>query len=212
MPDNLAPSLRVPDERSDETPTVEPAPQGQKQPVPTPEEIFRDYAPRIYHLARRMLGNEADAQDVTQEVFVQVMRKLPSFRGEAAFPTWLYRVAVNAALAFRRKRAVREEGRIQDPLEDFREDGTRLAPVRHWVHEPEQRVLERETQELIEEAIAALPEGYRDVYVLADIEEVPNAEIARMLELSLPAVKSRLHRARLLMREALAPHFEEVAA
>lgn len=84
--------------------------------VPTPRQVFDEYAPRIYHLARRMLGNEADAHDVTQEVFLQVMRKLPTFRGEAAFPTWLYRVAVNAALAFRRKRAVREEHRIHDPL------------------------------------------------------------------------------------------------
>jgi RNA polymerase sigma-70 factor (ECF subfamily) len=179
---------------------------------PTPEQVFVEYAPRIYHLARRMLGNEADAQDVTQEVFLQIMRKLPSFRGEAAFPTWLYRVAVNAALGFRRKRAVRVEHRIHDPLEDFREDGTHLAPVRRWVREPEKLVLERETHELIEAAIAKLPEIDRDVYVLADVEEVPNGEIADLLGLSIAAVKSRLHRARLLMRAALSPHFEEEEA
>lgn len=201
MPDNPAP--------------LENAANGTPQPhdsVPTPAEIYRDFAPRIYNLARRMLGNENDAQDVTQEVFVQVMRKLPSFRGEAAFPTWLYRVAVNAALAFRRKRAVREEHRLQSSIEDFCEHGARLTPVRHWVHEPEQPVLDRETHELIEEAIASLPEGYRDVFVLADVEELSNAEIAQMLDISLAAVKSRLHRARLLMRESLAPHFEEAAA
>lgn len=180
--------------------------------VPTPQQVFDEYAPRIYHLARRMLGNEADAQDVTQDVFLQVMRKLPSFRGEAAFPTWLYRVAVNAALAFRRKRAVREEHRVHDPLEDFREDGTHLKPVRHWVREPEKLALDREARELIESAIAKLPETYRDVYVLADVEELLNGEIAHVLGLSVVAVKSRLHRARLLMREVLSPYFDEVAA
>jgi RNA polymerase sigma-70 factor (ECF subfamily) len=180
--------------------------------LPAAEEIFREYAPRVYHLARRLLGNEADAQDATQDVFLQVVRKLESFRGEAAFPTWLYRVTVNTALAYRRKRAVREEHRLHDPLEDFREDGTHLMPVRRWIREPIQVAIDRETHELIEQAIAKLPETYRDVYVLADVEELPNAEIADMLGLGLPAVKSRLHRARLLMRKALARHFEEVAA
>src|SRR6476646_6185079 len=76
----------------------------------TPERVFRDYAPRVYNLARRMLGNDADAdaEDVTQDVLLQVVRKLDTFRGESAFPTWLHRVTVNAALAHRRKRAVRQ--------------------------------------------------------------------------------------------------------
>src|SRR5438309_11166656 len=93
-------------------------------PAPlTAEQVFREYAPRIYHLARRMLGNDADAEDVTQDVLLQVVRKLSTFRGESAFPTWLHRVTVNAALAFRRKRAVREEHRVHDPLGEFRDDG-----------------------------------------------------------------------------------------
>src|SRR5262249_2137327 len=172
--------------------------------------VFRDYAPRVYNLARRMLGNDADAEDVTQDVLLQVVRKLDTFRGESAFPTWLHRVTVNAALAHRRKRATRELHRLHDPLESFQENGRHMATVRRWSVRPEEEVLDRETQELIERAIARLPEIYRDVYVLADVEGLPNAEIADMLGLSLPAVKSRLHRARLLMRDALAPHFEEV--
>src|SRR5271166_1680793 len=75
------------------------------------EEVFREYAPRVYNLARRMLGSDADAEDVTQDVLLQVVRKLPSFRGESAFPTWLHRVTVNTAIAHRRKRAVRDEHR-----------------------------------------------------------------------------------------------------
>jgi RNA polymerase sigma-70 factor (ECF subfamily) len=89
----------------------------------TPDRVFRDYAPRVYNLARRMLGNDADAEDVTQDVLLQVVRKLDTFRGEAAFPTWLHRVTVNAALATRRKRARRDEGRVYDPLDAFSEDG-----------------------------------------------------------------------------------------
>jgi RNA polymerase sigma-70 factor, ECF subfamily len=178
---------------------------------PTPEEVVREYAPLVYNLARRMLGNAADAEDVTQDVFLQVLRKLPTFRGESAFPTWLYRVTVNSALAYRRKRSVREGRRVQEPLDEFQEDGSHRGPIRHWTRGPLQQILDRETHLLIEDAIARLPEGYRDVYVLADVEGLPNAEIGEMLRLSIPAVKSRLHRARLEMRRTLAPHFEEAA-
>src|SRR5713226_6452317 len=80
----------------------------------TPERVFRDYAPRVYNLARRMLGNDADAEDVTQDVLLQVVRRLDTFRGESAFPTWLHRVTVNAALAHRKKRARRAEHEIHD--------------------------------------------------------------------------------------------------
>jgi RNA polymerase sigma-70 factor (ECF subfamily) len=187
------------------------------QPVQTAtpasaEEVFRNYAPRIYNLARRMLGNDADAEDVTQDVLLQIVRKLGTFRGESAFPTWLHRITINAALAHRRKRSSREEHRVRDPVETLFEDGHHQTPIRRWSVRPEQAALDRETRQLIEQAIAQLPETYRDVYVLSDVENLPNAEIGDMLGLSLAAVKSRLHRARLLMRNTLAPHFEEVAA
>src|SRR5437588_11050875 len=116
---------------------------------PLPEELFRDYAPRIYHLTRRMLGNDADAEDVTQDVLLQVLRKLHTFRGESAFPTWLHRVTVNAALAHRRKRAAREEHRVHDPLEQFQDDGSHASPVRKWSARPETEALDRETRDLI---------------------------------------------------------------
>jgi RNA polymerase sigma-70 factor, ECF subfamily len=184
----------------------------QADSVLTPEEIFHQHAPRVYHLARRLLGNAADAEDVTQDVFVQVVRKLPTFRGEAAFSTWLYRVTVNAALAYRRKRGMRQMERLPEPLEDFGEDGKHRAPVRSWMKEPSQEALDQETHQQIEEAIAGLPEIYRGVYVLADVEELSAPGIAALLGLTVTAVKSRLHRARLLMRKALAPYFEEQAA
>ena len=183
------------------------------EPSLTAERVFREYAPRVYNLARRMLGNDADAEDVTQDVLLQVVRKLDTFRGESAFPTWLHRVTVNAALAHRRKRANRQARQTSEPLDSFLEDGHAAnGPMRPWSVSPDQPLLNAETQHLIERAIAGLPETYRDVYVLADVEGLPNAEIAEMLGLSVPAVKSRLHRARLMMRDTLAPHFEEVAS
>src|ERR1700687_6270976 len=96
------------------------------QPAPvgdplTAERVFEDYAPRIYSLARRMLNSDADAEHVTQDVLMQVVRKLDTFRGESAFPTWLHRVTVNAALSNRRKRAQRQKHQVHNPLETFLE-------------------------------------------------------------------------------------------
>src|SRR5579872_6438927 len=92
----------------------------ERPPDPAPhsaEEVFHEYAPRVYNLARRMLSSDADAEDVTQDVLLQVVRKLPTFRGESAFPTWLHRVTVNAALAHRRKRAVHQQHRTPGSLD-----------------------------------------------------------------------------------------------
>jgi RNA polymerase sigma-70 factor (ECF subfamily) len=179
----------------------------------SPEQVLHEYAPRVYALAYRLLGNAADAEDVTQEVFLQLLRKLDTFRGESSFSTWLYRVAVNAALGYRRKRAARQ-ARLDDGADPdaVPEDGTRPGPVRPWARSPEHLAEKEETHQLIESAIAELPEIYRDVFVLADVEQLPNPEIAGLLGLSVSAVKSRLHRARLLMRDALSPHFEEAPA
>jgi RNA polymerase sigma-70 factor (ECF subfamily) len=174
------------------------------QPPPTPlsaEQVYHDYAPRVFNMARRMVSNDVDAEDVTQDVLLQVVRKLPSFRGESAFPTWLHRVTVNAALSHRRRRAVRQEHGLAESLEAFGEDGPSQTTG------PDAQVLTHEIRTLIERAIESLPSAYRTVFVLADVEGLPNAAIAAQLDLSLPAIKSRLHRARLMMRDALAPYF-----
>ena len=182
-------------------------PTGTHPPV-TPEFVFREYAPRIYHIARRMLGNDADAEDVTQDVLVQVIRKLDTFRGDSQLSTWLHRVTVNAALAHRQKRANRQKRETNEAADEVLETAPASGPVKRWNVSPEEPVLAAEQQEVIEKAIAELPGPFREVYVLADVEGLPNNEIADMLGLSVPAVKSRLHRARLRMRDALAPHFE----
>jgi RNA polymerase sigma-70 factor, ECF subfamily len=172
----------------------------------TPELVYRKYAPRIYAIARRMLGNDADAEDVMQEVLLQVIRKLGTFRGDSQLGTWLHRVTVNAALAHRQKRANRQKHEVNEAIDEM-SPATPGASVNRG-GAPEEPVLAAEQHELIEKAIKTLPEPYRDVFVLADVEGLPNPEIADMLGLSVPAVKSRLHRARLWMRDALAPHFE----
>src|SRR5437773_9582094 len=111
---------------------------GQGSPAAlTPDQVFRDYAPRVYNLARRMLGNDADAEDVTQDVLLQVVRKLDTFRGEADIATWLHRVTVNAALAHRGKRARYQKHEIHDPLDNFSDGGFHTASVRPWTIEPD---------------------------------------------------------------------------
>lgn len=190
-------------------PDPTPAPTG---PPLTPELVFREYAPRIYHIARRMLGNDADAEDVTQDVLLQVIRKLDTFRGDAQIGTWLHRVTVNAALAHRQKRANRQKRETNEAADEVLELAPVGGPVKRWNTGPDDSALAAEQTAVIEKAIAQLPGGFRDVYVLADVEGLPNAEIADMLGLSVPAVKSRLHRARLRMRDTLAPHFEVEAA
>jgi RNA polymerase sigma-70 factor, ECF subfamily len=179
-----------------------------RQAPPTAEQIFREHAPRVYALAWRMLGNDTDAEDVTSEVLVQVVRKLGTFRGESALTTWLHRVTVNTALALRRQRAARRE------CQDAEAVGAILGarPGRPAPPDPVQQTLACELARLIEAATARLPALYRKVFVLADVEGLPNAAVGQRLGLSLPAVKSRLHRARLMMRQALAPHFGEPAA
>jgi RNA polymerase sigma-70 factor (ECF subfamily) len=179
---------------------------------PTAEQIYHAYAPRVYNMARRMVRTDADAEDVTQDVLLKVVRELPRFRGESALPTWLHRVTLNTAISHRRKRAVRDQRRSRDPFDVVLADEP--APESRWGGDwaPETPLVRRETRNLIERAIADLPPIYRTVFVLADMEELPNAVISQQLGLSLPAIKSRLHRARQLLREALAPHFQEISA
>lgn len=177
---------------------------------PTPlsaEQVYYDYAPRVYNMARRMVRTDVDAEDITQEVLLQVVRKLPTFRGDAAFPTWLHRVTVNAALSHRRRLAVRQEHGLTNSLEAYGQDEPFLGQHTGKILNPEEDALVHETRELIAQAMETLPSAYRSVFVLADIEGLSNADIATHLGMSLPAVKSRLHRARHMMRDALARHF-----
>ena len=173
------------------------------------EDVYREYGSRVYALAMRMLGNEADAEDITQEVLLQVVRRLDTFRGDCQLSTWLYRVTVNAVLALRRKRATARERLLGEDTADHLPAGL-SAPRR--VRRPDDEALGSELRGRLEGAIARLPDTYRDPFVLSDIEGLSNAEICELLGLSLPAVKSRLHRARQMLRDALRPYIGERCA
>ncbi|QDU24174.1 RNA polymerase sigma factor [Urbifossiella limnaea] len=171
------------------------------------EEIYHRYATRVYSLAMRMLRSEADAEDVTQDVLLQVIRRLDTFRGDSTFDTWLYRVTVNAVLVLRRKRASARERQFGEDASEtgHAETGRRGRPTAR----PEAEALDRERCRRVEAAIDQLPDGYRDPFILSDVQQLSNAEIGDILGLSIPAVKSRLHRARLMLRDALQDYFEE---
>ena len=178
----------------------------------TAEAIFHQYAGRISNLARRMLANDADVEDVTQDVLLKVVRKLDTFLGEADFATWLHRVTVNTALIHRRKCAPRRAREASASARHLEDTGRPVAFTSRWAAPPPSQVIGQETRALIARAVEGLPEKYREPFVLSDLEGLSNAEIGGLLGLSLPAVKSRLHRARLLLRDALKPDFEEFLA
>jgi RNA polymerase sigma-70 factor (ECF subfamily) len=156
-----------------------------------------------------MLGNDTDAEDVTQDVFLLVVRKLDTFRGEAELTTWLHRVTVNAALDHRRSAVWRRERPASATLDRLLAEGARAVPARAPQPGPERQALAREAQESIKEAVTSLPPSYRDVYVLAEVQRRAHAEVGALLGLPAATVKSRLHRARRRLRAALAAYFAE---
>jgi RNA polymerase sigma-70 factor (ECF subfamily) len=170
--------------------------------------MFHLHRARVYNLARRMLVNEADAEDVLQDVFLQVTRKVDTFRGNSDITTWLHRLTVNAARMHLRRAARREERPLGLPIDTVVNFAPPGSQSRLWRANPEKAALDRERGHLIETAIRTLPPIYHEVFVLADIEGLSNAAIGRLLGLRLPAVKSRLHRARMIVRSSLARYFE----
>jgi RNA polymerase sigma-70 factor (ECF subfamily) len=172
----------------------------------TAESVYRDHAPRITNVARRMLRNEADAEDVTQEVLLQVVRKLDTFRGDADLTTWLHRVTVNAALIHLRKRPQRLGGQPVVSLRQLRDEGHAAVGTPVAARTPERLAQDAEQRRLIELAIARLPERYRVAFLLANVEGLSHREIAVHLGLTAAAVKTRMHRARLLLRDDLAAY------
>jgi len=157
------------------------------------EEIFRLHHRRVFSICLRMIGNRAEAEDLTQDVFLQVFRKLGTFRGESAFTTWLHRLTVNQVLMHFRKNYVIKEELTED---GEMPGGTMFARNRF----NRSAVLDRLA---LDEAIVQLPHGYRTVFVLHDVEGLEHSEIASLLGCSVGTSKSQLHRARTKMRRLL---------
>lgn len=175
------------------------------------EELISRYEERVYNLAYRMVGNREDAEDVLQDTFLNVIRYLDRFQGRSSFSTWLYRVAANAALTRLRKQGkmVKSEDEFLDNVYAVQQAANAGAPLADWSNSPVQELLNEEAILQMNQAIAEMPEIYRAVFVLRDIEEMSTAEVADVLEISEAAVKSRLHRARIFLRNQLSMYYSE---
>lgn len=171
------------------------------------EELVRTYGGRLLAVTRRYLQSEDDARDAVQDAFLSAFRSLDRFEGQARLSTWLHRIAVNAALMKLRTRRRKPERSIEELLPGFLEDGHLAQQTAEWRSADFDDVAERrEIAELVRANIDRLPEGYRNVLMLRDIEEFNTEETAEAMGISTNAVKTRLHRARLALRELLEPH------
>ncbi len=169
------------------------------------EAIFRRFVAQVHRQVFKLIGNEAETEEVVQEVFLAVHQKIRTFRGDSAFSTWLYRLTMNVGLTRLRKRKRGKEVYLDDYLPRFQEDGHhQVRPVVNWGDELDLRLEKEELQRLIREALDQLPPVDKAVIVMSDLEGLSNREIGEGLALSIPAVKSRLHRARLFLRGRLA--------
>lgn len=167
------------------------------------EKLVREYGPRLLRLARRLLANDEDARDALQDAMVAVYRSIGEFKSGSALSTWLHRIVVNAALMKLRTKRRHPEEDIEQYLPRFLEDGHQREPSTAW-SESADSVLEREElRGAVREAIAKLPDAYRIVLQLRDIEELSTAETAEILGTTKNIVKIRLHRARQALRTLL---------
>ena len=158
----------------------------------------------VYRVILGIVDNPADAEEIVQEAFLKAFQHIQSFRGEAKFRTWLIQIAVNEA----RMRHRKYRPNLHDSLDEELGDGQEYHPreLADWRLNPEEKLAKKEMSLLIGRGIRSLPKGYREVFLLRDVEHLSNEEAAAALELTVPAVKTRLLRARLMMREYMAPY------
>ena len=171
------------------------------------QELVRRYEQKLYNFGRRMCRNESDAEDLVQDTFLNVYRFLKDFRYETKFKNWLYRVAANTSLKRQRRSKFAPEPELS--LDEFarNEETEALGEVPEWAQMPLDQILNEELLETLNQAIWSLPEKYRIVVILRDVEEFSTEETAQILNLSPTNVKVRLHRARLFLRDRLKGYF-----
>ncbi len=176
------------------------------------EEVWDRHQERVLRVVHSILKDPMDTEEVAQDVFLTVFDKIDSFRGDSSFTTWIHRIAVNAALMARRRRD--QPGvtvSLDDAMPAFYENGHIAVDVADWSAQANDPALRAETSAVIQRAIDALDPKYRVAFLLRDVEGFSVEEAASILELGIPAFKSRLHRARLFLRRALAEYFERRA-
>lgn len=169
-------------------------------------DLVKQYERKIYRLAKHITQNDEDAEDVLQESFLKAYEHLDNFQGNSKFYTWIVRIAVNESLMKLRKRKGDRTVPLDEPVDTGEEMVTREIAV--WEDNPEQRYSREEIQEILDKAVEGLKPDFRTVFILRDIEELSTEETAETLGISVPAVKSRLLRARLALREKLTRQFK----
>lgn len=175
------------------------------------EALVREHGCRMLAVARRLVGNEAEAQDVVQDAFASAFRSLSTFRGDARLATWLHRVTANCALMRLRTKRRRPEVHLEDLLPHWDSDGHASDPPIAWQGLDDDVAEREETRALVRAAISRLPETSRNVLVLRDIEGLDTSQTAELLGVSENAVKIRLHRARQALRQLLDPEMRGLA-
>ena len=169
-------------------------------------DLIRPYERSVYLMALSYMKNDADAEDVAQETFLKAFRHLASFRSEAKFSTWLVSIALNEARA-----RLRREGSVRmESIDQTAEDGGPISPalLRDWREVPSEALERQEIRLMLQDAITGLPEIYREVFLLRDVEELNIAETAALLSITIATVKVRLHRARMMLQKKLIPQLK----
>ncbi len=173
------------------------------------EILLEKYQARIFSLAMSILKNESDAQEAVQDVFLSVVRNAGTFKGNSALYSWIYRICVNTCLMRLRGRRRAETVPLDEVMPVFTTDGEHARPVDDWSRDVERRMLNKELGDLIRQYTDELPDMYRVVFILCDVEGMSNGEAAQILGATVAAVKTRLHRARLVLRARLSRYLRD---
>jgi len=173
------------------------------------DHLVERYGDRVYRLARRITGSNEDAEETAQDALWTAARKIGTFKGESAFGSWLYRITANAAyMKLRTRKTKAREIALDDVLPAIDEDGRHFEPMDDWSARVDDHALNSELHDVLDSAINALPPDYRTALVMHDIEGLSNPDIAETLGVSVPAVKSRIHRSRLFLRQRLGEYLK----
>jgi len=173
------------------------------------EQLANLYQKKIYALSFNLTRNVTDSQDVTQEVLLTLFKKGHTFQGRSAFSSWVYRITLNATYMKLRTRKKEPNISIDELLPSFNGSGFQQEKIQDWSENTESLLFDNETREIIQKAVDLLPDKEKIVFLLRDVEGLSTEKVSGILELTVPAVKSRLHRARLFLRKRLANYFEE---
>ena len=165
------------------------------------DKIAEIYQKKIYALSFNLTRNQMDAQDVTQEVLLTLFKKVHTFQGKSAFSSWVYRITLNASYMKLRSKKKEPNVSLEDLLPSYNGSGYQQEKIQDWSENTESLLFANETREVIQKAVDQLPEKEKVVFILRDGEGLSTEKVSDILELTIPAVKSRLHRARLFLRK-----------